>query len=177
VRGRGSDVLYEGALDAGAVESADVELAALQRIEYARLVRKGGAELRLAQGLEVGGTLRSVLPNATTPCFGGFAGYRLDLAQLGLVWRLSTCRAQADNALLSATIQALDLDMRAYRAWDVERQALSVGVGGRPAARARAQRAARARRLSRRRLSVQLRCPGPHAPPRRGFVRASSREF
>jgi hypothetical protein len=93
-------------------------------------VRKGGAELRLAQGLEVGATLRSVLPNATTRCFGGFAGYRLDLAQLGLVWRLSTCTAQADNALLSARIQALDLDMRGYRAWDVERLALSVGVGG-----------------------------------------------
>ena len=93
-------------------------------------MRKGvGSAAPLAQGVELRGALRSTLPNAETPCVGGFAGYRLDLEHVGLAFRLGACTAETDTALLRASVQAFDLDVRAYRAWDVSRLALSLGAG------------------------------------------------
>src|SRR5207302_922180 len=42
VRGRGADVLLEGAFDAPAGSSLRLDEARLERTQYARLVRKGG---------------------------------------------------------------------------------------------------------------------------------------
>jgi len=130
VRGRGADVLYEGALQAAAGAVTRVDLERLQRIEYARLVRKGGRESHAAHGFEAGARIRSPLPNADTPCIGGFVGHALDLQDIGVRTRLSLCTSGFENGLVRTTTNAYDLAARVYRAWDLPAFSLELGLGG-----------------------------------------------
>ena len=130
VRGRGTDVLYEGRIAAAAGGMSSVRLADLERIDYARLVRKGHAEVRLAQALEAGGRVRTALPNSDRACFGGYVGYGIDSAQIGAKARLSACASGFDNGGLHAQTRAYDLDVRVHHAWDVERLSIELGLGG-----------------------------------------------
>ena len=128
-RARGRDVIYEGAVEVVADASSALDLSQLQEIEYARLVRKGGGERALAHALELGPTLRSPLPNAETPCAGGFVGYALDLQHLGVRARLALCAATSENVRVQTRLWASDLMTRVYHAWDVGRVALELGLG------------------------------------------------
>jgi hypothetical protein len=131
VRARGPDVLYEGFLDAAVGVATRVVIADLSRIEYAQLVRKGGGLVRRrSQAFELGTRVRSVLPNAETPCLGGFAGYGLDFSEFGARARLGMCASSFDNRDLRATTLAYDLDLRIQRTWDVGPLALELGLGG-----------------------------------------------
>jgi hypothetical protein len=130
VRGRGLDVLYEGAVLAGAGTSTSVDLVQLSRIEYARLVRKGGAETKLAHGPEVGLRARTTLANANTPCFGGFVGYGMDLRSWGAGARVSACSSGSDNRVLRTTTNAYDAEARVHHAWDISTAWLELAVGG-----------------------------------------------
>jgi hypothetical protein len=58
-----------------------------------------------------------------------FVGYALDLANFGLRSRLSACHAGFDNAAVQADVNAYDLELRLYHAWDVSRIALELGLG------------------------------------------------
>ncbi len=130
VRARGRDVLYEGRIQARAGESFQVDVDDMQRIEYARLVRKGQRHSRIAHGPELGARFRSPLPNETRACFGGFVGYAIDFEQLGARVRVSGCSSGFDNAIVSATCTAFDLGLRVYRAWDLPVVSLDLGLGG-----------------------------------------------
>jgi hypothetical protein len=130
VRARAQRVLYEGNIVAAAGAHVAVDTTQLQRIEYARLVRKGKTAAALSQSVELGGRLRSTLGNAQTPCIGGFVGYGVDTQQLGARARLGACTSGFDNAYVSATSRAYDLDVRVYHAWDVSIVALELGLGG-----------------------------------------------
>jgi hypothetical protein len=131
VRARARDVLYEGSLDAAAGVATTVALDNLDRIEYAQLVRKGhGGVRRRSQAFELGTRVRSTLPNAETPCFGGFAGYGIDFSEFGARARLGMCTSGFDNGGVHATTLAYDLDVRVYRAWDLGPFAVALGLGG-----------------------------------------------
>jgi hypothetical protein len=133
VRARGREVMYEGPLTAAAGSSQSIELGRLSRIEYARLVRKGrsdGSDGTVVHSLEVGGLVRSVMPNAETACFGASLGYALDFASFGGRARFNACHSSFENRLLTAATNAYDLDLRLYRAWDLSLLALEIGLGG-----------------------------------------------
>lgn len=129
VRGRGKDVLFEG--DVALAEGQDrvLDTGELRRVEYARLVRKGEGESRIAHGPELGATVRSRLPNAELPCFGAFGGYRVELEPVTLVGRLGWCRSGSENAAVSATTDEYDTSVTALRAWDTPWVTLAVGLG------------------------------------------------
>ncbi|HKP58329.1 MAG TPA: caspase family protein [Polyangiales bacterium] len=130
VRGRGDDVLYEGPIEAAPGGATEVRVEQLNRIEYAKLVRKGKGVAQVAQALEVGGRVRSALPNADHPCVGGYLGYGLDFAQFGARARLSMCMSGFSNMDLQAHTNAYDLDARVHRAWDLDLVSIELGLGG-----------------------------------------------
>jgi hypothetical protein len=129
VRVRARDVLYEGAVDAPAGASVAIDVDELDRVEYARLVRKGEGGADTAHAVEVGGRLRSVLPNAETVCIGGFVGYGIDFQSLGLRTRIGACTSHSDGNAVDSTVNAYDADVRVYHAWDMARLTLELGLG------------------------------------------------
>jgi hypothetical protein len=130
VRARAERVLYEGVIDARAGAVVTVDITKLERIEYARLIRKGQSSSALAHGIELGARVRSTLGNAQTPCLGAFVGYALDAAQLGARARISACTSSFDNRYISATTNAYDADIRVYHAWDLSALSVELGLGG-----------------------------------------------
>lgn len=129
VRVRARDVLYEGPLDAPAGASVAIDVESLDRVEYARLVRKGEGHADAAHALEVGARLRSTLPNAETACVGAFVGYGIDFQSFGMRARLGACSSSSENAALDTTVTAYDSDVRVYQAWDMAPLTLELGLG------------------------------------------------
>jgi hypothetical protein len=129
VRARATDVMYEGTIVATAGTSAEVRLDALQRIEYARLVRKGAASAALAHGPDIGVRGRTALPNSTSPCLGAFVGYGADFADASLGARVSGCGSSFEQPMLEATTLAFDIELRVARVWDADVLAFDLGVG------------------------------------------------
>lgn len=80
-------------------------------------------------GVEVGSTLRSTLPNASTPCVGAFASYAIDWHGLGARVRVSSCASQMRSRLLEGHVQASDIALQLYHAWDIAWFTLELGLG------------------------------------------------
>lgn len=134
VRGRSDGHLLEGHADVRSGQTSSVDSAKLTRIEYAHLVRKGQSSSTLAHGVELGGLMRSTLPNAETPCFGGFLGYRLDATQLSWSVRIEGCTSQMENASLRTRTEGYGIAARLAYVRDLSpRVALELGIGGGPA--------------------------------------------
>ena len=129
VRGRGQDFLLEGTVSVAPSEERVIRDEDLDRIEYARLVRKGGTELGIAQSLQLGYSLHTPLWSGASICQGGFVGYAIDLRVLTLAPRVGFCRSTFDNAFLFAAAEELDFEVRATHAWDAGRFSLNVGFG------------------------------------------------
>jgi hypothetical protein len=130
VRGRGADALYEDSIDAHAGVSQQVQLAELEKIDYARYVRKrGGGSSGFAHGVELGMSMRTALPNSSSACLGVFAGYAIDWSGLGARARFSSCAGQLENQLLTASVIANDVSVQVYRAWDVSLFTFELGLG------------------------------------------------
>lgn len=119
VRGRGGDHLVEGSVQLAERERRVVEDAQLRRIDYVRLVRKGGGALSRVWSVELGGSGHGVLPNADGPCLGGDVAISIDLRSFGAGVRGHWCRAAFDNATLAATIDEAGAELRAWRAFDL----------------------------------------------------------
>lgn len=130
LRGRGEDVLYEGKLSAlpGVITRASTD--AMARVDYARLVRKGGRTSGVSHGPEAGARVRSALSNADGPCVGGFAGYSLEFAHFGARARVAACTSSFENQRVSATTNEYDLELRLGRTWDAGPFSFDVGLGG-----------------------------------------------
>jgi Caspase domain len=131
VRGRGPDFLLEGTLVLRPAEQRQVREEELERLDYARLVRKGRDELRLTSGAQAGYALRTSLWSGGRPCQGPFAAYAIDLPFVTLAPRIGACRGSFENTP-GATSEALDVELRVAHAWDVGQVALSAGgnLGG-----------------------------------------------
>jgi hypothetical protein len=128
VRGRGRDFLLEGTLSLRAGVEHDVREDELDRIAYARLVRKGHDGVRHASSVHAGYALRTALWRGAGGCHGVFAGYAIDLRWVTLAPRLAACRGQFDNAFLRATTDELDLELRGSHVWDIGGVAVNVGI-------------------------------------------------
>jgi hypothetical protein len=131
VRGRGPDFLLEGTLILRPAEQHLVREQELERLDYARLVRKGRDELRLASGVQAGYALRTSLWSGGGLCQGPFAAYALDLRFVTVAPRIGICQGGFEDAL-GATSDELDVELRVAHAWDIGRVAVSVGgsLGG-----------------------------------------------
>jgi hypothetical protein len=122
--------LYEGKVSAHVGGTTAIDLSRLERVEYAKLVRKGRGERSAAQSLEAGVRGRSALPGGAAACGGGFIGYGLDFADLGARARFDFCTSGFDNASLQANMSAYDLDLRLYHVWDLSSFFFELGLGG-----------------------------------------------
>jgi hypothetical protein len=128
VRARAAELMYEGALDAASGASTGIDVRHMARVDYARLVRRGGsAERKHAHGPVLGVSVRSPLPNASAPCVGPFAGYVLELQRLGVGAQLSMCDSALENAVLSADVRSYSAELRLYHSWELWK--LSWGLG------------------------------------------------
>jgi hypothetical protein len=128
VRARGPEFLLEGSVVVKPAEHHELREQELERIEYARLVRKGHRELRYASSVQLGYAVRTSLWSGGGPCHGPFVGYAIDLRLVSLVPRFGFCRGAFDNAFLHATTDELDAELRGARAWDVGQVTVSLGV-------------------------------------------------
>ncbi len=129
VRGRGASFLLEGELRVDAGENRIVADALLHRVAYARLVRKGGSDVSIVHGPQVGYRVRTPLANAASLCHGVFFGYPIDFRALSLVPRAGVCRSTFDNATLGARSDEVELGLNVVRSWDTPFVTLDVGVG------------------------------------------------
>ncbi|HEX7507429.1 MAG TPA: caspase family protein [Polyangia bacterium] len=129
LRGRGPNFLLEGTVTAKAGQVLAVDPGGLTRVEYARLVRKGSPERAYAHGPMLGLSMHTRLPNADGPCLGGFVGYRLELARMGVAARLSACTGGFRNSAIEATTNEYVIDLGAERTWDFRRLSFTAGIG------------------------------------------------
>jgi hypothetical protein len=130
VRGRAGDYTLEGSAQVESARTTRIDADELTRVEYAQLVRKGQSELRLAQAVELGASMRSALPNSRDPCFGFAGGYRIDTRRASWSARVGFCQDSHEGASLLVRTTQLDLGIRGMHVWDVGSQvALELGGG------------------------------------------------
>ena len=129
VRGRGAEFLLEGTVTVKPAERLAIREQDLDRIAYARLVRKGRDEHRVQTSLQLGYAARTSLWSGGSLCHGPFAGYAIDLRFVTVAPRLGVCRGDFANPFLRGTTDELDGELRGAHVWDVGRLALSIGIG------------------------------------------------
>ena len=129
VRARARDHLLEGMVAVRAGSTREVSDDQLQRIEYARLARKGGSERSLAHGPQVGYQLRTPLWRGAALCHGVRAGYALELRRVSIAPRVGFCRSGFANERVRATADEADLDVTMTRVFDLPVVSIGVGAG------------------------------------------------
>ena len=129
VRGRARDYLLEGTLTIAAGASHLVEAHQLERVQYARLVRKGGSD---QPAISAFGGYQAATPfwSGGTPCHGGFAGSAVALSRLTFDLALGACRSVDPRQFLRATADLLDAWAGLWMEWDVGAATLGVGATG-----------------------------------------------
>ncbi len=126
VRGRARDHLLEGVVELAPGQVLEVRDAELERVEYARLARKGGGS-RPVHGPWLGYQLRSALWSEASLCHGPRAGYALDLPSLTLSAGVGACRSHFANDLVSVRADELGIDVAASHVIDFP--PISLGLG------------------------------------------------
>ena len=129
VRGRARDFLLEGEVAAEVQRTIEVRDEGLRRVEYARLVRKGGGAPP-ARSLQVGYSFHTPLRNADSLCHGGFLGYALASSWLDLGARLEGCRAGFHNDFVRAGNTELAASLTAGLTHNLRRVSVSGGLSG-----------------------------------------------
>jgi hypothetical protein len=128
VRGRASDHVLEGEVSVREGETKLIEDGLLERIEYARLVRKGGGVVRSSGGPLGGYTLRNGLKQGDWPCQGLFLAYAFVLPALTMTPRLDACLGGFENPTLRAMTQEIGGDVRISHAWDFPSVTFDIGI-------------------------------------------------
>jgi len=129
VRGRGPDHLVEGTVVIRSGPTQTLDERALDRVEYARLVRKGGLGRR-SDSVEIGYTVRTPLWSGASVCQGLVGGWVMDFPFLSVALRALACRGSFENAYLSSTNDEVGAEARVVHAWDFRRLSLSAGALG-----------------------------------------------
>ena len=130
VRGRGRDHLLEGTVTAAPGQAIVVREEDLDRVAYARLVRRGGPGVdRPAWALEGGYQAGSSLWSGGSLCQGGFAGPTLAFSRFTLGARLGVCRSRDRREQLEAQVDVFDLEARLALEWDLRAATVGVGLG------------------------------------------------
>ncbi len=128
VRARGRDSILEGEVDVAEGQTVEVTDDRLHRIEYARLVRKGGSDLHDVHGPVAGFTTRTPLRNGNGLCSGAFAGYALHFAALSVTPRIDACGSGFQSGTLHADVNEVGVDVRLAHAWDFPVVTVDVGL-------------------------------------------------
>jgi len=128
VRARASDHVLEGDVTVAEGETRHVRDEALHRIAYARVVRKGGSDLRGVSGPVAGYTLRTRLRSSSGLCNGAFAGYAFTFAAFSLTPRLDACFSGVDRAPLSVDANEYGGDVRFAHTWDLPFLSVDIGL-------------------------------------------------
>ncbi|HEY4186624.1 MAG TPA: caspase family protein [Polyangia bacterium] len=129
LRGRGSDDLLEGRVTLQASNEVVVREPELERVAYARLVRKGGGVRERISGVHAGYLLRSGLWRESDLCQGVFAAYEMVTSGLSLSARASACRGGFANQTLSSTADDFNLQVEGAHVWDFPLVSIHVGLG------------------------------------------------
>jgi hypothetical protein len=127
VRGRAADYLLEGSIELSPGSSQTLDTRQLSKVEYARLVRKGGSELQLAHGPFAAATVRSAISGATRACAGAALGYAFHLRRVSVSPRVDACRSGFSNAAVEAVTNEYALGVAVLYVRDLARASLSAG--------------------------------------------------
>jgi hypothetical protein len=128
VRGRGERELVEGAVEVSPGDDRVLDDRRFEHVAYARLVRKGGSDLRLVHEPELGAWVSTPAIDGLSACVGGFGGYAVDLAWGRLGVRAGACRSRRMGTYLADVLNMLDLEVEGMRARDVGPITMGVGV-------------------------------------------------
>ncbi len=130
VRGRGPEEIVEGPVAAAAGATVAVDPGRLERLAYARLVRKGGGDVRSAFSIEIEGRARGPLSEIEgAPCSGAAAGVSVALRRVTFQARAGWCRSGFTGAPgIRTTEDAFDLEFGATHAWDFPGFSLEAGA-------------------------------------------------
>ena len=124
---REPDHLEQGRFDVVAHDTTLVAPAAMARLEYARVVRKGGTIRRVAGSLFADGGVRGEVFGLGT-AWRTEVGGRVDLRQLSLALRLGFAQSGVDNGRLDITTREVSLGVDGLRAFDLGPLTLDVGL-------------------------------------------------
>jgi uncharacterized caspase-like protein len=127
VRARGERVLWEGPVDVDGTTPRVLELDQLERVDYARLARKGPAGKDTSAGPVVGAFVRSPL-TGDVPCVGGVVGADIAVGPLLVAPRIGSCGESFAHEVLSATTAELHASVGVDYVFDLP-GGLAVGVG------------------------------------------------
>jgi len=128
VRGRGRSDLVEGPIVLAADVNSVVDEARLERVAYARLVRKGSDVLERVRGVQAGYQMRTGLWRGADPCLGFFAAYEVVRRGFSLLGRFAACRGGFQNATLTSTADDLNVQVEGAHVWDLQFVSVQVGV-------------------------------------------------
>ncbi len=124
---RSSDHLLQGTFSVSRAATTSVATSAMQRVEYARVVRKGGtAETSALSAYTVGGVRGSLLGIGLGWQAG--IGARMDLAALSFELRVQGGYASKDNDRITIDTRELGSSAIALRAFDLGHVTLGAGI-------------------------------------------------
>jgi hypothetical protein len=129
VRGRGARELIEGSIEVAPSSDRVLDDRHFDHVAYARLVRKGGSELRFVHGPQLGTWLSTPAIEGLSACLGGFGGYAIDFAWGSLVARAGPCRAHRTGMYLDDALTMIDTEVDGTHAWDAGPVTVALGVG------------------------------------------------
>lgn len=124
---REPDHLEQGRFDVAAHGTTMVAPEAMARLEYARVVRKGGTIRRAAGSLFADGGVRGELFGLGT-AWRTEVGGRVDLRQVSVALRLGFSQSGVDNGGLDITTREISLAVDGLRAFDLGPLTLDVGL-------------------------------------------------
>ena len=119
----------EGMVTVRVDSELSINEAQLDRVAYARLVRKGGGGRDRVRGIHAGYFLRSGLWRDSGPCQGAFAAYEIVTRGVSLAARASACRGGFENQTLSSTADDFNLQVEGAHVWDFSIVSLHVSLG------------------------------------------------
>jgi hypothetical protein len=124
---RARDHLLEGQIRVAASSTTALDLGALRRVDFARVVRKGGTDRDAAVNTFVEGAVRGALLHLGIAS-GVIGGVRLDLPYLGLEARVGMLQSSVAPGRLTIDTREWTAGVAAFRAFDLGPVTLAGGV-------------------------------------------------
>ncbi len=130
VRARAQRFLLEGSLSFEGGREYTIDEDALDRIDYARFVRKGLAPVSVVHGLQAGLSGRSGVFSMDA-CLGPYLGYSIEARHVTVVPRLGFCgrsEVAATDGQPPAPAREWSAELRLIRAFDIAPVTVGLGV-------------------------------------------------
>ena len=129
LRGRAADHLLEGVVAVTSGARYQVEANELERVAYARLVRKGASEAGVAMAIEAEAVYRASFAESLESCAGMALGYRVDFPDVGFGARLGVHTRETQNATLRRRSYDYEIAAEIDHTWDAGGWSLAFGAG------------------------------------------------